>query len=96
MAQISEKAKKITKTLMVLPVVFVISLIPWLIVANLLSYYRVSEDEGWSGLAMVLKVSGIVLAVLTAAWMVVGLTFWLVQLVRIILGLDSRDEKHLA
>ena len=78
------------------PAFLFFSLIPWLIVANLLSYFRFSEDKGWSGVATVLKISGIVLAIATAAWTVFGLIFWLVQLVRVIFGLDSRDEKHVA
>ena len=96
MPHISDKTKKIAKTLMGLPALFVISFIPWLIVANLLSYFRMSEDKGWTGLARVLEILGIVLAIATAAWTVFGLIFWFVQLLRVIFGWDSRDKKHVA
>jgi hypothetical protein len=39
---------------------------------------------------------GIGLAIVTAAWTVFGLIYWLVKLVRVIFDLDSRDEKPVA
>jgi hypothetical protein len=96
MPQISDKAKTIAKMLAVVPAFFFFSLIPWLIVANLLGYFRLSEDYGRTVLARFLEVTGIVLAIATAAWTVFGLIFWLVQLVRVIFDLGSRDENHVA
>lgn len=96
MLQISDKAKTIAKMLAVVPVFFVFSLIPWLIVANLLGYFRISEDHGRIVLARFLEVSGIVLAIVTAGWTVFGLIYWFVQLIRVIFDLDSRDKKHAA
>jgi len=94
MPQISDKAKMIAIMLAGMTAFFFFSLIPWLIVANLLGYSRLSEDHGRTVLARFLGVSGIVLAIATAAWTVFALIFWLVKLVRVIFGFDSTNKKH--
>jgi hypothetical protein len=93
MLQISDKAKTIAKMLAVVPVFLVFSLIPWLLVANLLGYFRINEDHGRTVLARFLEVSGIVLAIATATWTVIGLIFWFVQLICVIFNLDAREKK---
>jgi hypothetical protein len=90
MLQLSDKAKTIAKLVAVVPVLILFTLIPWLIVANLLGYFRLSEDHGWTLLARVLEASGIMLAIATAMWTAFCLIFWLVQLVRVIFDLDSK------
>jgi hypothetical protein len=91
----SDKTKKIL-TMLAVPLAFLLfSLIPWLIVANLLSYFRMSEEKGWNGLARTFEVLGLALAIVTAAWTVFGMVFWLVKLVRVVFDLDSKGEKHM-
>jgi hypothetical protein len=96
MPEHTSKAKTIAIMLMGLLAFLVFSLIPWLIVANLLSWFRMCEDKGWIGMSRFCEISGIVLAVATAAWTAFGLIYWLVKLVRVIFDSDSRDEKRVA
>ena len=96
MSHFAVRAKTVGKMLIGPPAFLFFSLIPWLIVAHFLALFVTLKEKGWSQLATFFWMSGIALGILIAAWTVFGLIFWLVQIIRVILGWDSRDEEHLA
>ena len=89
-------AKKVGQMLVRILTLLLLSLIPWLIAANLLSLFRWLDDRGWSHFASLSKVAAIVLAVGTIIWTVWGCGVVVVFTVRGIRDLESKDESHAA
>jgi hypothetical protein len=89
-------AKKLWQMLVRILTLLMLSLIPWLIAANLLSLFRWLDDRGWSHLALLSKIAAIVLAVGTVIWTVWGCGVVFVFTVRGIRDLESKDESHAA
>lgn len=90
-------AKKGGQLLGMISCLFLLSLIPLLIAANLLSLFRWLDDRGWSHLALLCKTVAIVLAAGTIILMACGLLVVFVLTVRdIIRDFKSKDESHAA
>ena len=90
-------AKKGGQLLGMISCLFLLSLIPLLIAANLLSLFRWLDDRGWNHLALLCKSVAIVLAVGTIILTVCGFVVLFVVTVRdMFRDVESKDENHAA